>query len=109
MTYTAETMERADNGMFILDEPTMSNDILISAEKKPVKSGGWLATFRAFNGEPKYAAFTTASAAKQWLVEEYNSYATDDRKRLPWKKRSDLEFTAHAEMTARGKINFKKD
>jgi hypothetical protein len=108
MTYTAETMERDDIGRFVLEEPTI-NDILISAEKKPVKSGGWLATFRAFNSEPKYAAFTTASAAKQWLVDEYNSYATDERKRLPWKKRSDLEFTAHAEMSARGKINFKKD
>lgn len=108
MEFSAETIERHDNGMFVTDEPVI-NDILISAEKKPVKSGGWLATFRAFNGEPKYAAFTTASAAKQWLVEEFNNFANEERKRLPWKKRSDLEFTAHAEMSARGKINFKKD
>ena len=105
---TAETMERHDNGMFVVEEPVL-NDIEISAVKKPVKSGGWLAKFQAFGNEPKYAAFTTASAAKTWLVEEFNNFANDDRKRLPWKKQSDLEFTAHAEMTARGKINFKKD
>ena len=80
----------------------------ISAEKQPVKSGGWLAKFQAFDGEPKYAAFTTASAAKQWLVDQFNEFAGDERKRLPWKKESDLKFTAHAEMSARGKINFKK-
>jgi len=93
MEFSTETVERHDNGMFVIDEPVI-NDIEISAVKRPVKSSGWLATFRAFNGEPKHAAFTTASAAKQWLA---------------WKKRSDLEFTAHAEMSARGKINFKKD
>lgn len=86
-----------------------SEKIEISAEKKPVKSGGWLAKFKAFDNEPKYAAFTTASAAKQWLVDQFNEFANDERKRLPWKKRSDLLFTADAEMSARGKINFKKD
>lgn len=104
-----ETIERHDNGMFLIEEPVVINDILISAEKKPVKSGGWLAKFQAFGNEPKYAAFTTASAAKQWLVEQFNDFANDERKRLPWKKRSDLLFTADAEMSARGKINFKKD
>lgn len=93
----------------IFTEQPVINDIFISAEKNLVKSGGWLATFKAFNGEPRYAAFTTASAAKNWLVEQFNSYADDERKRLPWKKNCDSLFTAHAEMTARGKINFKKD
>lgn len=104
-----ETIERHDNGMFLIEEPVVINDILISAEKKPVKSGGWLAKFQAFGDEPKCAAFTTASAAKQWLVEQFNDFANDERKRLPWKKRSDLLFTADAEISARGKINFKKD
>lgn len=105
---SAENMDRDESGRFIIDEPSMSS-IFISAEKNLVKSGGWLATFQAFDRPPKHAAFTTASAAKSWLVEQFNNFANDERKRLPWKKQCDSLFTAHAEMTARGKINFKKD
>lgn len=105
ITFTPETDDiYAEPAALALPMDTMH----ISAEKQPVKSGGWLAKFQAFDGEPKYAAFTTASAAKQWLVDQFNDFASDERKRLPWKKESDLKFTAHAEMTARGKINFKK-
>lgn len=86
----------------------MSTTIEISAEKQPVKSGGWLAKFQAFDEDPSYAAFTTASAAKQWLVEQFNAFSHEERKRLPWKKESDLKFTANAEMSARGKLNFVK-
>lgn len=89
-------------------EETPSTSIEISAEKNLVKSGGWLATFKAFDEDPSYAAFTTASAAKQWLVEKYNSFTNEERKRLPWKKESDSKFTANAEMSARGKLNFVK-
>lgn len=85
-----------------------SDTIEISAEKQPVKSGGWLAKFQAFNEDPKFAAFTTASAAKQWLVDQFNDFTTEERKRLPWKKESDLKFTANAVMSARGKLNFVK-
>lgn len=85
-----------------------SDTIEISAEKQPVKSGGWLAKFQAFSEDPKFAAFTTASAAKQWLVEQFNDFTNEDRKRLPWKKESDLKFTANATMSARGKLNFVK-
>jgi len=103
-TITVENDLYTENTVITLASETIS----ISAEKKPVKSGGWLAKFQAFDNDPKYAAFTTASAAKQWLVDQFNDFANEERKRLPWKKQSDLLFTADAEMSARGKINFKK-
>lgn len=86
----------------------LSDKIEISAEKNQVKSGGWLAKFVAFDSDPKFAAFTTASAAKQWLVDQFNEYSGEDRKRLPWKKNSEFLITANATMSARGKINFDK-
>lgn len=86
----------------------VADKIQISAEKNQVKSGGWLAKFHAFNEEPSYAAFTTASAAKQWLVDRYNEFSHEERKRLPWKKESEFLITANATMSARGKLNFDK-
>lgn len=94
--------------VMFLETATPSTTIEISAEKQPVKSGGWLAKFQAFDEEPRFAAFTTASAAKQWLVEQFNDFANEERKRLPWKKDSDLKFTANASMSARGKLSFDK-
>ena len=86
----------------------VTDRIQISAEKNQVKSGGWLAKFQAFDRDAKFAAFTTASAAKQWLVDQFNEYSGEDRKRLPWKKNSEFLVTANATMSARGKINFDK-
>ena len=77
--------------------------VRVSVEKNLVKSGGWLARVNL-----ACAAFTTAAAAKNWCIEEYNQQTGDSRKRLPWVKVSDHEFTAHANISPRGKISFEK-
>lgn len=78
-------------------------DLKISVQKNLVKSGGWLARVNSH-----CAAFTTASAAKNWCVEIYNEETDDSRKRLPWVKISEYEFTANAKISSRGKISFEK-
>ena len=90
-------------------EPNEHNEINISAQKRSVKSAGWLASFRPYDDLHEYESFTTASAAKAWLVEKFNEYTSSDRKRLPWVKNSDLHFSADCVFNEKtGKTNFRK-
>lgn len=86
-----------------------SSYIIINISKmKDVKSAGWLVSFEPEVDAPTFAAFTTASAAKNFTTGVYNNHMSGDRKRLPWKKIDDLYFTASCDISPRGKVTFKK-
>jgi hypothetical protein len=90
-----------------MEETLSSSYISISISKmKDVKSAGWLVSFEPEVGAPTVAAFTTASAAKNFTTAVYNDHMGDERKRLPWKKRDDFCFSADCSISARGKVTF---
>ena len=91
------------------DGPLTSSYISISISKmEDVKSAGWLMSFEPEVGAPTVAAFTTASAAKNYATSVYNSHMGDERKRLPWVKRTDFWMTANCSISPRGKVTFEK-
>ena len=98
-----------------MEDGVTSSWISISISKmKDVKSAGWLMSFEPEVGAPTVAAFTTASAAKNFATGVYNEHMGDERKRLPWKKIDDLSnlnyeyFTASCDISPRGKVTFRK-
>lgn len=90
------------------DEARLSAISISISKMKDMKSAGWLFSFEPDVGARTVAAFTTASAAKNFATSVYNSHMGEERKRLPWKKIDDFLFTAHCEITPRGKVNFLK-
>lgn len=101
--HTDGTTSTFDGEVSVSSTMSVSKEIHISVQKNLVKSGGWLARVNHH-----CAAFTTASAAKNWCVETYNDEMDDSRKRLPWVKVSEYEFTANAKVSSRGKVSFEK-
>lgn len=92
-----------------MEDGMTSSWISISISKmKDVKSAGWLMSFEPEVGAPTVAAFTTASAAKNFATGVYNEHMGDERKRLPWKKQDDFHFTASCDISPRGKVTFRK-
>ena len=86
-----------------------SSYISISISKlKDTKSAGWLMSFQPELGAGTVAAFTTASAAKNYATSVYNLHTGDERKRLPWRKVDDFFMTANCTISPRGKLTFEK-
>lgn len=87
---------------------TRDQEILISIDKRQTKSAGWLASFRPDDDIESFEAFTTVSAAKAWLVDVFNQFTGEERKRLPWVQVSEWEYKANCIKLASGKVKFYK-